>query len=158
MANYTIDAAALQPYPPAKSEIDLFNDKVYMSLVGFMFMNTRLFGFKIPSHINFEEVNLRFYVRYCDNGQWKRGTVFIKETVHKPDISFIDNAICYENYCTKMMRHCITETTHELPVNYEWKHNSKWNTLMAIVNRTAHSMITRSEDAIIAAHFQGYLK
>ncbi|MBK7558729.1 MAG: DUF2071 domain-containing protein [Chitinophagaceae bacterium] len=45
MANYTIDAAALQPYLPAKSAIGLFNDKAYVNLVGFIFMNTRLFGF-----------------------------------------------------------------------------------------------------------------
>ncbi len=103
-------------------------------------------------------MNLWFYVRYCDNGQWKRETVLLKETVPKPAISFMANAIYHENYCTKIMRHCITETTNELPVNYEWKHNSKWNTLKAIVNRTAHSMIPGSEEAIIAALFQGYLK
>jgi uncharacterized protein YqjF (DUF2071 family) len=52
MVNYTIDSAALQPYLPAKTAIDFFNDKAYVSLVGFMFMNTRLFGVKIPFHIN----------------------------------------------------------------------------------------------------------
>jgi hypothetical protein len=101
-------------------------------------------------------VNLRFYVRYCDYGQWKGGTVFIKEIVPKPAISFIANANDHENYCTKMIKHCITVTTNELSMKYTWKHNSKWNIIKAIVNRTALSMIPGSEEAIIAEHFQGY--
>ena len=81
IANYIVHPHVLKPFLPHKTELDLFNGKVYVSLVGFMFMNTRLLGFKIPFHINFEEVNLRFYVRYNDNGEWKRGTVFIKENI-----------------------------------------------------------------------------
>ena len=68
MANYIVDPAVLIPYLPNKTELDLFNGNAYVSLVGFMFMNTRVLGFKIPFHVNFEEVNLRFYVRYNDNG------------------------------------------------------------------------------------------
>ncbi|HEX2682370.1 MAG TPA: DUF2071 domain-containing protein, partial [Ferruginibacter sp.] len=91
MANYMVDAGILKPYLPYKTELDYFKGKVFVSLVGFMFNNTRLMGFRIPFHVNFEEVNLRFYVRYNDNGEWKRGTVFIKEIVPKPAISFIAN-------------------------------------------------------------------
>ena len=35
----------------------------YVSLVGFRFLNTRVLGVSIPFHRDFDEVNLRFYVR-----------------------------------------------------------------------------------------------
>jgi uncharacterized protein YqjF (DUF2071 family) len=35
-----------------------------VSLVGFLFQNTRLRSIPIPFHRIFEEVNLRFYVRH----------------------------------------------------------------------------------------------
>ncbi len=56
-----------------------------------MFLNTNIRGLSVPYHINFEEVNLRFYVKHNDNGKWKRGTVFIKEIVPRAAISFIAN-------------------------------------------------------------------
>lgn len=46
MANYIVDPAILQPYLPYKTELDFFNGNAYVSLVGFMFMETRLMGFK----------------------------------------------------------------------------------------------------------------
>ncbi len=59
MANYLIAPELLMPYLPCKTELDTYNGKTFISLVGFMFSNTKLLGLKIPFHINFEEVNLR---------------------------------------------------------------------------------------------------
>src|SRR5689334_18327494 len=98
MANYIVDPAILIPYLPAKTRLDLYDNNAYVSLVGFMFENTRLMGFKIPFHVNFEEVNLRFYVRYKDGETWKRGTVFIKEIVPRRAISLVANTIYREKY------------------------------------------------------------
>ena len=158
MANYIVDAAVLKPYLPYKTEIDLFNGKAYVSLVGFMFMNTRLFGFKIPFHVNFEEVNLRFYVQHNDNGEWKRGTVFIKEIVPKSAISFIANTVYHEKYCTKKMKHSIAEIKNEMTLNYQWRHQNKWNTMEAVIEKPAQSMVLGSEEEFIAEHYWGYSK
>ena len=98
MVNYSIDKKILDKYLPPKTEIDLWNDICYVSLVGFMFKNTKVKGLKIPFHTNFEEVNLRFYVRYEDNGEWKRGVVFVKEIVPKPALTFVANTVYKENY------------------------------------------------------------
>lgn len=158
MANYIIDPAVLKPYLPDKTELDLFNENAFVSLVGFMFMNTRLLGFKIPFHVNFEEVNLRFYVRYNDNGVWKRGTVFIKEIVPKAAISIIANTVYNEKYDTKKMRHIITESEKEIALSYQWKHRGKWNKIEAAVEKPAQAMITGSEEEFIAEHYWGYSK
>jgi len=158
MANYIVDPAVLTPCLPNKTELDFFNGNTYVSLVGFMFMNTRVLGFKIPFHVNFEEVNLRFYVRYNDNGIWKRGTVFIKEIVPKPAISFIANTVYHEKYETKAMRHSVKETANEIALSYQWKHQYKWNSIKALVENTAQSMVLGSEEEFIAEHYWGYSK
>jgi hypothetical protein len=103
-------------------------------------------------------VNLRFYVRYNDNGTWKRGTVFIKEIVPKPAISFIANTVYHEKYDTKRMRHVTAETESEINLSYQWKHKNKWNRIEASVEKQAQAMVSGSEEEFIAEHYWGYSK
>lgn len=63
MANYEVEPAILQPYLPNGVELDFYNYKTYVSLVGFLFKKTSLFGVHIPFFGSFEEINLRFCVR-----------------------------------------------------------------------------------------------
>ena len=81
MLNYEIQPDTLAPFIPAGTELDFWNGKTYVSVVGFLFQNTRIGGIPIPFHRNFEEVNLRFYVRRKADDGWQRGVVFIKELV-----------------------------------------------------------------------------
>ena len=66
MANYTVNPSVLLPFLPKGVEIDTYQGKAYVSLVGFMFKNTRLFNIPIPYLGTFEEINLRFYVKRKD--------------------------------------------------------------------------------------------
>lgn len=93
MANYAVDPEVLQYYIPLHTELDLYEGQCYVSLVGFLFDEVRLKGWRIPFHTRFPEVNLRFYVRYKEQGQWKRGVVFISEIVPKPAISWVANVL-----------------------------------------------------------------
>lgn len=63
MANYAVPEGLLAPYPPRGTEFDFYDGRCYVSLVGFLFQKTRLKGLRVPFHVEFEEVNLRFYVR-----------------------------------------------------------------------------------------------
>ena len=158
MANYVIDPAVLSPYLPNKTVLDVYNGNVYLSLVGFMFANTRLLGIKVPFHVNFEEVNLRFYIRYNDNGTWKRGTVFIKEIVPRSAISFVANNLYNEKYSTMPMKHFYYETPSDISLGYQWKYRKKWNRLEATIDRKEAPMVSGSEEEFIAEHYWGYSK
>jgi uncharacterized protein len=157
IANYSIDKHVLDKYLPLKTEIDLWNDLCYVSLVGFMFKNTKIKGFKIPFHIDFEEVNLRFYVRYMDNGAWKRGVVFVKEIVPKPALTFVANAVYKENYETMPMSHSWAASDDNLTVEYKWK-KGRWNSLKVITDKEASLIQDNSEEAFITEHYWGYTK
>jgi uncharacterized protein YqjF (DUF2071 family) len=158
MANYEIDANLLHSYLPAHVEIDTWNGKTYISLVGFLFKNTKILDFSIPFHKQFEEVNLRFYVRYRQDGQWKRGVVFIREIVPLPTISLVANVLYREPYSTMPMKHSITNTNNQLSVQYEWKNANQWNKLAVIADSQAQKMQPNSEAEFITEHYWGYTK
>ncbi len=118
MANYIINPSILLPYLPAHTELDYYNGQCYVSLIGFMFEQTKILGLKIPFHVNFEEVNLRFYVKVKDGDLWKRGAVFIKEIVPKHAITFVANALYREKYVTLPMKHFYKIVGEELQLGY----------------------------------------
>lgn len=158
LANYTVDPELLQPYVPAHTELDFWNGKCYVSLVGFMFLDTRLFNVPIPFHRNFEEVNLRFYVRYKDQSEWKRGVVFIKELVPKPALSFVANTVYKEHYQTLKMTHHWQEFKDFLEVEYSWKTRGKNNRLNVLAINEAKRIKKGSETEFITEHYWGYTK
>ncbi len=119
--NYEINPELLLPYLPAGTELDFYYGKCYISLVGFMFLNTKLLGFPIPFHRNFEEVNLRFYVKKKEGDQCKRGVVFVKEIVPKPALSLVANSVYQEHYETMPMQNTIHHTDNEVLIRYSWK-------------------------------------
>ncbi len=157
MINYSIDRNILNKYLPAKTEIDFWNGVCYVSLVGFMFKDTKVKGIKIPFHSNFEEINLRFYVRYKDNDEWKRGVVFIKEIVPKPALTFVANSVYKENYETMPMSHSWSLSDDSLTVEYKWK-KDRWNSFKIRTDKNASSIVSGSEEEFITEHYWGYTK
>jgi uncharacterized protein YqjF (DUF2071 family) len=158
LINYEIDHKILEEYLPNGTEIDYWNNKCYVSLVGFMFNNTKVLGVKIPLHINFEEVNLRFYVKRFENGEWKRGVVFIKEIVPKPAITFIANTLYNEHYQTNKMEHSVTENDTSTIFVYQWKNDNKWNSIQLETNPNQTEIELNSEAEFITEHYFGYTK
>ncbi len=158
IANYTIDKNLLTPYIPAGTELDLWKGNCYVSLVGFMFVNTRLLGIKIPFHTNFEEVNLRFYVKRLENGDWRRGVVFIKEIVPKPALTFVANTMYNENYQTMPMQHLWTTDEEQRIVQYKWKKGSKWHSIKLEADIKKTMLEPDSETEFITEHYWGYAK
>lgn len=156
MANYIVEPELLKRYLPYNTELDLWNGNCYISLVGFMFLNTKILGFKIPFHINFEEVNLRFYVRYNDDGNWKRGVVFIKEIVPKPALTLVANTVYNENYEIMPMRHHWSVEANGQIVSYQWKKAGKWNTFEVITEPQSTPIEEGSLEAFITEHYWGY--
>lgn len=158
MANYIVDPGLLKEFIPYKTELDTFSGNAYLSLVGFMFLNTSIRGIKVPFHINFEEVNLRFYVRYNDNGSWKRGVSFVSEIVPKPAISLIANTIYHEKYRYMPMHHQLTVTGDTQHIQYGWKFKNRENKISATTLLNSTGMNDGSEEEFIAEHYWGYSK
>ncbi len=157
MLNYEIDPKVLAPFVPADTELDFWNGKTYISLVGFLFQNTRVAGIPIPFHRNFEEVNLRFYVRRKADDGWRRGVVFIKELVPKRAIAFVARKFYNENYFALPMSHRIEKVREEIKsVFYGWRFNGRDNCLKVEIGGQAQPLTENSLQEFITEHYWGY--
>jgi uncharacterized protein YqjF (DUF2071 family) len=158
MANYEIDPDILSSYIPYGTELDLYQGKCFISLVGFMFLNTKLLGLTIPFHTTFEEINLRFYVKRKEQGEWKRGVVFIKEIVPKVALTLIANSVYRENYETLKMDHSWSEYENEKVIEYRFLKNKTWQSIKVYTELIAKEIEPNSETEFITEHYWGYAR
>lgn len=158
LINYAVDPTLLSSFIPAGTELDLYHGNCFISLVGFQFVDVRLLGLRIPWHTNFEEVNLRFYVKRYEKGIWKRGVVFVKELVPKPGLTFVANTIYKENYETVPMHHRweITEDTQY--IEYSWNKSNRQHSISVTAGVNPNSIIRNSESEFITEHYWGYAR
>lgn len=155
MVNFAVDPSVLRPLVPAGTELDAWQGTTYASLVAFNFLRTRVRGVRIPFHADFEEINLRFYVRRRDGAEWKRGVVFVKEIVPKPAIALVARLLYNERYVALPTRHALSPG--ETPrVRYEWRFRGRWNRLAAEGQGSSRPMVEGSEEQFIAEHYWGY--
>jgi uncharacterized protein len=157
MLNYEVDPACLQKFIPAGTELDSFDGKTYVSLVGFQFQRTKLLGtIPIPFHSEFEEINLRFYVRRSEGGEIRRGVVFIAEIVPKRAIAFTARLFYNENYVRRPMTHRILINESKMEVEYSWKMGNQWCKLQAHASSTPSLPTEGSLEQFITEHYWGY--
>ncbi len=156
LANYDVDPNLLKPYLPHGTELDIWKGRCYVSLVGFMFQKVKVLGLRIPFHTEFEEVNLRFYVRHFSEGEWKRGVVFINEFVPKTAIALVANTIYKEHYKAMPMRHSWQKGPASQEVQYDWKMGGQWHSFKIEADAKSQPMLPGSEAEFITEHYWGY--
>jgi hypothetical protein len=160
LLNYCIDPALLEPLIPPGTELDRWNGQAYLSLVGFMFLHTRVAGITVPFHTDFEEVNLRFYVRRKTGNTWQRGVVFVKEIVPRFAIAAVADLIYGEKYIALPMRHKVEKVERTLcegdRLEYAWKLRGKWNHLGVRITGSPQFALPGSEEEFITEHYWGY--
>ena len=116
MLNYAIEPAILQSRVPDGTALDLWNRLALVSVVGFRFLRTRVLGVAVPFHVNFPEVNLRFYVRHeTASGEVRRGVTFIRELVPRLAIATVAKLAYNEPYLAVPMQTVAPESPTETP-------------------------------------------
>ena len=154
MANYEVEPSVLVDRLPVGTELDLHEGKCFVSLVGFMFLDTRVMDFLVPGHINFEEVNLRFYVRRGTEGEVRRGVVFVKEIVPKTAIAAVARIMYGEPY----ERWEMSNFRDEHFVRYTWEHANCSNTISVERGPILGVPTKGSHEEFIIEHYWGYTK
>ena len=156
MFNYAIDPALLAPLVPYGTELDFHEGETYVSIVAFLFLSTRVLGVPIPFHRNFEEVNLRFYIKRREPNQIKRAVSFIQEVVPRRAIAFLANALYNERYRTARMSHRIQNSPDRTDVTFDWTVAGKHHRIAASATGEPQPLIPGSLDQFIAEHYWGY--
>ncbi|MBC8755722.1 DUF2071 domain-containing protein [Kordia sp. YSTF-M3] len=156
--NYTVAPEILQEYVPKGTFLDSYDGKCFVSVIGFMFKNTKVLGCKMPALHTFEEVNLRFYVKREENGVWKRGAVFIQEIVPKRLLSFVANTVYHEHYITRPMSHEWNITSETVAISYAWKNKQQTQSIAVTTKNNPVPFPENSEIEFISEHYFGYTK
>jgi uncharacterized protein len=154
MLNYEIDPSVLAGLVPRGTELDAWDGRHFVSVVGFRFLRTRVLGLAIPGHRNFEEVNLRFYVRRRASDGWRRGVVFIKELVPRRAIAWTARALYNENYFALRMKHRVTART----ASYSWRFTKRWHAMSLEAVGESYVPAEESEESFITEHYWGYAR
>jgi uncharacterized protein len=157
MLNYGIDPSLVARYVPQGTELDAFQGRVFVSLVGFRFLRTKLFGFlPLPFHTNFDEVNLRFYVRRREGAKERRGVVFIREIVPRFAIARLARLAYGENYVSCAMRHKVDANGAGIAAEYQWQLERQWCGLRAEASGAPTQAAEGSVEQFSTEHDWGY--
>lgn len=154
MANYEVEPSLLESRVPTGTKLDMQDDRCFVSLVGFMFLDTRVFCVPIPFHINFEEVNLRFYVKREVGREIRRAVCFVNEIVPRYAIATLARIAYGEPYECWRMGHERSETV----VAYNWSKNDSHNRLSVEIGESLGVPDAGSHGEFIIEHYWGYTK
>ena len=161
MLNYEVDPALLARRAPSGTELDFWEGKTFVSMVGFLFLNTKVLSWTVPFHRDFAEVNLRFYVRRKGPEGWRRGVVFIKEIVPRWAIAAVARMVYNENYIALPMRHEVllpsNSSSLDEVVEYAWQFHGQWNRLRVKPSGEPQALVPGSQEEFIAEHYWGYV-
>jgi uncharacterized protein len=156
MLNYVVDPKIIAPLLPPGTEVDFENGETFLSVVGFLFLDTRLLGLPVPLHRDFEEVNLRFYVRKKSAGMWRRGVVFVRELVPRRAIAIVARTFYGENYLAVPMKHQIDHVDLKLSVEYSWRRGRKRESIKMTATGEPQAIPAGSHAEFITEHYWGY--
>lgn len=158
--NYECPEELLDPLVPRGTTLDPWNGTPLISLVGFMFRDTRVRGVSCPGHRTFEEVNLRFYVRRSTpDGEVRRAVVFIRELVPHRIIATVARLVYNEPYLAVPMSHRLDlDPASGGSAEYSWTHGGERLSLTGTAAGTAVDSTPRSEAEFITEHYWGYTR
>jgi uncharacterized protein YqjF (DUF2071 family) len=152
MANYEVDPSLLASRVPAGTELDLNDGRCFVSLVGFMFLETRVLGIPIPFHVNFEEVNLRFYIKRKTGDETRRAVCFVKEIVPRWAIATVARVLYGEPYECWPMGHHRSGTQ----VAYDWSRGGITDRISVDRGASLGVPDAGSHGEFIIEHYWGY--
>ncbi len=161
MLNYEIPPAVLEPLVPQHTVLDLFEGRALASIVGFRFLNTRVLGVPVPFHRDFDEVNLRFYVRRpMPDGSARRGVVFVRELVPRAAIAYTARLFYNEPYTAVPMHSRVPSTLIASPgrLLYGWFAHAQHQQVSVTAVGEPQPLVPGSESEFIAEHYWGYTR
>jgi uncharacterized protein YqjF (DUF2071 family) len=154
MANYEVAPELLAGRVPLGTSLDFHDGRCFVSLVAFMFLETRVLGMSVPFHINFEEVNLRFYVKRETAEEVRRGVCFVKEIVPRRAIATVARLFYGEPYEAWRMSHAKQENE----LIYAWWKGENAHSIRVETGANLGVPAEDSHGEFIIEHYWGYTR
>jgi hypothetical protein len=164
VVNYAVDPRIVAPLAPAGTELDLHEGETFLSLVGFLFENTRVRGL-VPLWpcSTFEEVNLRFYVRRSTPEGPRRAVCFVREVVPCLSVAWGARILYGEPYVARPMAHRWELDDPRAPESggrfaYRWKADGAWLEMAARTSGASLPLRPGSVEEFLLDHAWGYTR
>jgi hypothetical protein len=106
----------------------------------------------------FEEINLRFYVKRKTAQGYRRGVVFINETVPYKPVAWLANKLYKEHYIAIPTNHNIVIGEDTKLIQYDWKMGQTWNHMKVKASTLKREMDRGSLEEFIFEHYFGYTR
>jgi uncharacterized protein YqjF (DUF2071 family) len=161
IVDFEVDPAMLEPLVPRGTVLDFRHGRSLVSVVGFRFLDTRVLGVAVPAHRDFDEVNLRFYVRReMPDGSVRRGVTFVRELVPRLGVALLARATYNEPYLTLPMRSVAPSGPTDKPgrLHYAWQTPRGWSRLTATATGDPTPISPESPAGFVAERHWGYTR
>jgi hypothetical protein len=160
LVNFEAPAALLQPLVPRGTELDRHDGRSFVSLVGFRFLGTAVLGCRVPGHVDFDEINLRFYVRRAVDGETRMAVTFVKEIVPRRAIAALARAAYNEPYVSLPMFSEIKHRDADASTRavYGWRSRSGDHRIELEARGAPALPAPGSHESFIAEHYWGYTR
>ena len=152
---YEVDPVAIIERVPAGTTLDSWQGKTLVSVIGFQFLETKILGAPIPFHQDFEEVNLRFYVRRGMDGGARQGVVFVREMVPRAVVGGMARLLYREPYHIVPMRSRVNPGPPP-DVDYQWNATGTWCSLAAAAEGEPSELVPGSLEEFVTERHWGY--
>lgn len=157
MLHYEVDRSRLEPCVPSGTELDTWNGQAWVSLVAFRFLDTRVFGLPVPFHRDFEEINLRFYVRRDAGAETRGGVVFLREIVPRTAVALAARMLYNEPYVSRETRSVIYPGDPP-SLRYECRVDSRWHSMGGHGDGEGQLAPDGSLEAFLTYRYWGYTR
>jgi hypothetical protein len=160
LVNYEAPAGLLAPLVPRGTELDAHRGRVFVSLVGFRFLDTRVLGCRAPGHVDFDEINLRFYVRREVDGELRRAVTFVKEVVPRRLIAAVARAAYNEPYVALPTESEVqtADADASTRARYAWTSAAGSHHIAVVARGVLRLPAPESDEAFITEHYWGYTR
>jgi uncharacterized protein YqjF (DUF2071 family) len=162
MLHHEVSPSLLEPLVPAGTELDSFGGRHFVGLIGFRFLKTRLLGWPVPFHRNFEELNLRFYIRRRAEGRWRRGVAFVRELVPRRAVAWTARLAYGEPYAYSAMSSELVDPARQADaagrIAYSWRGRLGEGRIAASFAGEAFPLEPGSIEEFFAEHYHGYTR
>ena len=152
LLSYAVPQSVLTPLLPPGCELDVIGTRAFVSLVALNFMRTRVMGIPWPGHVNFPEVNLRFYVR-CGK---ERGVVFIREFVPRAAVALVARLLYNEPYRGIHMKCKVEKTSETLTVTHHLRLHGRDYSIRASADAATHLPSMNGTEHFFKEHQWGF--
>ena len=158
LLNYEVDPALLAPRLPAHTELDFYNDRTMVSLLGLRFSSPSIHGLPLPFYREYAQVNLRFYVRRrIERGNWRRGVVFIKQIVPYRPVAWAARGLFHETVVARSMDQISrSEGPEAILTEYGWRSGEQRYFIQAVYLDQPAFPDPGSEEEFLLERYWGY--